>query len=203
MPSNGTPETELVIHPSATNTGTDCHQGKNTPGHKVALAQPLALAAGVSSSRLSGELFVRGMRRLQSAGAQLFAVFGRFHQVKVWLTVTSGSASTDPCRALPATWASPSCPLWLRGDSTVWQTPASQPLQSWGLLGYKKDMNWSGSCGSAVQWPCGTWLLSPFSLSFGSLLHQMRNQMYPVPSDGETLPQLWEESWTVRLNLFQ
>lgn len=152
MPSNRTPETELVIHPSATNTGTDCHQGKNTPGHKVALAQPLALAAGVSSSRLSGELFVRGMRRLQSAGAQLFAVFGRFHQVKVWLTVTSGSASTDPCRALPATWASPSCPLWLRGDSTVWQTPASQPLQSWGLLGYKRDMNWSGSCGSAVQW---------------------------------------------------
>lgn len=60
---------QLAIYPSAISTGTSCHQGKNTHGHRVALAQPLALTAVVSPSIQARWRVVRGMRRLQSAGA--------------------------------------------------------------------------------------------------------------------------------------
>lgn len=182
---------QLAIYPSAISTGTSCHQGKNTHGHRVALAQPLALTAVVSPSIQARWRVVRGMRRLQSAGAVCCLAISTRSRCGSALSVTCDLWQCQhwPCRALQA------CGRWWQ------QCDRPQPLQPWGLHGCKRAMNClvpGALFSDVVALSCCV----PYPSLLGLCFSKWGTRCFQFPLT-ETLPQLWAGSWTVRLNLFQ
>lgn len=106
------------------------------------------------------------MRRLQGAGAELFAVFGHFHQVKVWLCCLTWPVTSPVAAVTPA---GPSLPAELPPPVTcghvvtaVWQTPApAAPGSPW-LQGRHELLWFLWFCTSVMT----LWHLAAVSLIF-------------------------------------
>lgn len=194
---NGTPETAGHL--------SQCHQYRNQllPGQKHPRAQGgLGSAPGTDSCGLSIQAkwrVVRGMRRLQSAGAEVFAVwpFPSGQGVALlsqWpLAVPALTLQGPPC------WASPSCHLWPRGDSSVTDPSPCSPgvsmdtREPWtGLVPVALSFSDIVALSCCVPYPS---LLALCFTKWGTRCFQ-----FPLT---KTLPQLWAGSWIVRLNLFQ
>lgn len=116
-----------------------CHQGNTPVGNKVALAQsPGTDSCGLSVKAKKGVGWQRNKKLMKGRSWTVgcLAIFTRGSWCGSACTGSPGNllSCSDPCPpttpALGAAVTAPSCHchLWLCGDSTVWQTPASQPL---------------------------------------------------------------------------